>query len=172
MAVQETKLSSLPLEHARSSLRHFWYTLQHGAVASSGRVAGAGARGGVGLLVSSGVAVSPLLHLLNRRLHAMARLHGVMIPPRPALPFGLRIYSVYAPLPWDPGRVSFNNAFVDFMASLDMQIPTLLLGDFDGTMAPNRDHSSGARPGCALLSRLVGSGGPFTDLQMAVSLEE
>ena len=174
VALQETKLSALPLENVRSGLRRVGYTLHHGAAVSCGRGAGAGARGGVGLLASPGVALSPLppLEPAYRRLHAMGRLHGVLLPPRDSLPLGLRAYTVYAPLPRDPSREAFNAVFRDFVATLDMQTPCLLLGDFNGTVDPARDHSSGSGPVCPLLSRLLGPGGPFIDLQVAVSPDD
>ena len=56
---------------------------------------------------------------------------------------------------------------MDMVAILDMQTPTLLMGDFNGTVSPERDYSVGEGPVCALLvfdlatsrrtsSRLVG----------------
>ena len=66
------------------------------------------------------------------------------------------------------------------LATLDMQLPTLLLGDFNGTVTPARDHHLSRQNGhapkgdgtvCPLLARLVGPGGPFSDLQMVVSPE-
>ena len=168
VALQETKLLDLPLENARSGLRRLGYTLLHGA---AGQDTGTGVRGGVGVLASPGVALSPLhpVEPAHRRLYSMARVHGVMFHPRAGLPLGLRVYTVYAPLPRDPARPAFNEVFLDFVASLDMQLPTLLLGDLNGTVEPSRDHSSGAGPVCPLLSRLLGPGGPFIDLQVAVS---
>ena len=79
---------------------------------------------------------------------------------------------MYAPLPRDPGREAFNGTFLEFVAALDMQVPTLLLGDFNGTVAPDWDHRSGAGPVCPLLTRLLGPGGPFIDLQVSVSPED
>ena len=89
-------------------------------------------------MASPGVALSPLAPVTpaHRRLHTKGRLHGVLLPPRPALPLGLRVYSVYAPLSRDPGREAFNEVFLDFAVGLDMQFPTLLLGDFNGTVEP------------------------------------
>ena len=85
---------------------------------------------------------------------------------------GLRVFTVYAPLSRAPEREAFNGVFLEFVAGLDMQIPTLLMGDFNGTVASDRDHSSGLGPVCPLLSRLLGPGGPFIDLQLAVSPDE
>ena len=174
MAVQETKLAGTHLENASSSLRRSGFTLHHGAAPAARRRGGHGDRAGVGILAMPGVAVSPLppQEPAWRRLHAMARLHGILVPRRPALPLGLRIFSVYAPLPRDPGREAFNGTFLEFVAALDMQVPTLLLGDFNGTVAPDRDHRSGAGPVCPLLTRLLGPGGPFIDLQVSVSPED
>ena len=174
IALQETKLASLPLERARGSLRGLGYTLHHGMACPVRRAGGHGDSGGVGVLAAPGVAISPLAPSSPawRRLHAMARLHGALVPPRRELPLGLRVFSVYAPLPRDPGREIFNSTFLEFVAGLDMQIPTLLLGDFNGTTTPERDHSCGGGPVCPLLSRLLGPGGSFIDLQLAVSPEE
>ena len=174
LALQETKLGPLPLENVRSSLRRQQYTLHHGAAAAARTVGGYGDSAGVGLLAMPGVAVSPLPPQCAawRRLHAMARLHGVFFPRRPGLPLGLRVFSIYAPLQRGPQREAFNGAFVDFVSGLDMQIPTLLLGDFNGSVAPERDFTSRDGQVCPLLCRLLGPGGPFIDLLMAISPEE
>ena len=58
------------------------------------------------------------------------------------------------------------------MSILDMQIPTLLCGDFNGTINPSRDYTSGDAPVCGLLSHLLGPGGPLLDLQLVVSPTE
>ena len=61
------------------------------------------------------------------------------------------------------------------LATLEMQLPTLLLGDFNGTITPVRDYSKGDGTVCPLLSRSLGPGGPFFflggGLQMVVSPE-
>ena len=95
----------------------------------------------------------------------MARLHGVAVPPRPGLPRGLHLFSVYAPLQDDAQRTVFNSELVP---SLDMQVPMIFLGDFNGSVFPERDYSSGVAPVCPLLSRLLGRG-PLLDLQLVVS---
>ena len=173
LAMQETKLSALPLENARGSLKRMGYVLHHGHSVPAHRAGGHGDSCGVGILASPGVAVSPLMPhgAAWKRLHAMARVHAVMVPPRPGLAAGLRIFSVYAPLQRDPGRDVFTAAFLEMVACLDMQIPTLLLGDFNGTISPDRDFSTGEGQVCRLLTRLLGPGGPFLDLQMVVSPE-
>ena len=51
-----------------------------------------------------------------------------------------------------------------------MQIPTLLLGVFNGSVAPDRDLPGGRGLVCRLLSRLLGPGGPVVDLQMISTL--
>ena len=60
---------------------------------------------------------------------------------------------------------------MELISSLDLQIPTLLLGDFNGSVYPDQDFSSGEGSVCRLLTRLVGPGGPFLDLQLVVSPE-
>ena len=96
----------------------------------------------------------------------MARLHGVAVPPRPGLPRGLHLFSVYAPLQDDAQRTVFNSELVP---SLDMQVPMIFLGDFNGSVFPERDYSSGVGPVCPLLSRVLDPGGPLLDLQLVVS---
>jgi len=133
VAVQETKLSCMQLETVRASLRRGGYSLHHGHPVPVCRAGGHGDSGGVGVIASPGVAVSPLLPQgpAWRRLHAMTRLHGVQIPPRPGLPLGLRVFSVYAALRKDPTHDAFVSAFLDFVSAfLDMQLPSLFLGDF------------------------------------------
>ena len=174
VAVQETKLSCMQVETVRSSLRRGGYSLHHGHPVPVHREGGHGDSGGVGVIASPGVAVSPLLPQgpAWRRLHAMTRLHGVQIPPRPGLPLGLRVFSVYSALRKDPTHDAFVSAFLDFVASLDMQLPSLFLGDFNGTVDPARDYSAGAAAVCPLLTRLLGPGGPLLDLQLAISPKE
>ena len=62
-------------------------------------------------------------------------------------------------------------ALMDVMAILDMQIPALFMGDFNGTVAPDRDYPSGEGSVCPLLTRLLGPGGPLRDFQLVVSPE-
>ena len=50
----------------------------------------------------------------------MARLHGVAVPPRPGLPRGLHLFSVYAPLQDDAQRSGFNFEFLEMIATIDM----------------------------------------------------
>ena len=85
LALQETKLSAFQLENARSSLKRAGYTLHHGRPVAVQRVGGHGDSCGVGVLAMPGVAVSPVLPVgaAWRRLHAMARVHAVLVPPRP-----------------------------------------------------------------------------------------
>ena len=127
VALQETKLHRLQVESVRSSLKRLGFTLHHGHAVSEDR---GGHSGGVGVLASPGVAVAPLLPqgAAWRRLHAMARVHAVQVPPRPGLPLGLRVFSVYAPLHYDRTREVFGKTFMELVACLDMQIPTLFGG--------------------------------------------
>ena len=108
-----------------------------------------------------------------RRLHAIRREHAVPLAPRPGLPRGLLLVSVYAPQQsraLQVERLQFAATFLDFVHSLDMQVPTLLLGDFNGTTCPSRDYMSGGagRLACPLLMRLLGPGGPLVDVQVAL----
>ena len=137
--------------------------MHHGHPCTVRRAGGHGDSCGVGILAAPGVAVSPLFPegISWRRLHAMQRVHAVVVPPRPGLPRGLRLFTVYAPLQEDVTRAAFTSAFLDVVAILDMQVPTLLMGDFNGTVAPNRDYNHSDKMPCGLLSRLLGRGGRF-----------
>jgi hypothetical protein len=51
--------------------------------------------------------------------------------------------------------------------TLDLQTPTLLMGDFNGSICPSRDNlgaSGGSRPACALLTQLLGPGAAWVDV--------
>ena len=174
MALQETKLSLLPLEAAKALASTKGYTLHHGHPVPARTSGGHGDSCGVGVLAFPGVAVVVLLPqgAAWRMLHSMSRVHAVQVPPRPGLPLGLRVFSVYAPLRENPARDAFDTAFGEMVAGLDLQAPTLLLGDFNGSVSPQRDYASGAGDVCPLLTRLVGPAGPFLDLQLVVSPEE
>ena len=130
----------------------------------------------MGFLVDEAVAVEVALPKGAAwwRLHAMRRVHAVRFAPRPGLPRGLLLVSVYAPQQakeLEAQRVVFAAAFLDFIHCLDMQVPALLLGDFNGTVNPPRDYqgASGARRlACPLLVQLLGPDGPFVDVQVAM----
>ena len=73
--------------------------------------------------------------------------------------------SVYAPLQTTQQEVErrkFTEALLEVTHTLDLQIPTLLLGDFNGSIWPGRDFhgaSSSRRAACPLLTHLLGPGG-------------
>ena len=174
LALQETKLARIPLEHAQGAARTRGYTLHHGAAVPATRADLHGERSGVAFLTAPGVAVAPLppQGAAWRRLHGTHRLHGVVIPRRPGLPHGMRIFTVYAPLRRYPAlREAFDRDFLDLIFSLDLAVPTLVLGDFNGSVEPERDTSAGEGPVCPLLARLLGPGAPLLDLQLAISPE-
>ena len=133
-----------------------------------------GNRCGVGVLTAPGVAVTPL-HPRGEpwsSLNQQARLTAVEIPPRPDLPRGLRIFSVYAPLERDSTCKTFHTTMMRLVSSLDMQVPTLLLGDFNGSADPKRDfHRGVGRLISPLLTSLLHHLGPFLDLQLDISPE-
>ena len=83
VALQETKLASIPLENVRASLKRRGYVLHHGHPVPVRRDFH-GDSCVVGVLASPGVVVAPLLPqgAAWRRLHAMARVHAVLVPPR------------------------------------------------------------------------------------------
>ena len=100
LAVQETHLGALPLERAHLAARARGFALHHGRPVPPLRASDHGRSCGVGFLVAHGVAVShsPPVGCAWRMLHSLRRLHAVRIPPRPGLPQGLLLFSIYAPL--------------------------------------------------------------------------
>jgi hypothetical protein len=79
---------------------------------------------------------------------------------------------VCAPLERDLSGAAFAAEVAAMVASLDLQVPTLLMGDFNGSVDPGRDFQAGDRRLISpLLSHLLGPGGPFLDLQLVVSPE-
>ena len=68
-------------------------------------------------------------------------------------------------------RDVFVTAFLDFVHCLDMQVPMLLLGDFNGTANSPRDDQGASvarRLACPLIVPLLGPGGPFVDVQVVL----
>ena len=61
-------------------------------------------------------------------------------------------FAVYAPIQDDSERSAFNADFFEFVTSVDMQVPILFMGDFNGTVSPYRDYSNGVGPVCGLLT--------------------
>ena len=106
-------------------------------------------------------------------LHAMSRLHAVLVPPRSGFPSGFRLFfPSVRPLQRDPCREVFTTTFMEMVATLDMQVPTIIMDDFNGSVCPTRDYSKGDGIVCSMLARLLGPGGPLLGLQMAVSPNE
>ena len=174
LAVQETHLAPVPLETAHTTARAHGMRLYHGrpVAATAGGLWGRSC--GVGFLAAEAVALQVALPkgAAWRRLHAMRRVHAVRLAPSAGLPLGLLLVSVYAPqqgLPAESERENFAAAMLDLVHSLDMQVPTLLLGDWNGTVCPARDYMSGGRRSpCPLLARLLGPGAPLVDVQLAL----
>eukprot|EP00667_Euglena_gracilis_P019095 EG_transcript_20417 len=170
LAVQETHLAPLPLEHATSSARRVGLHLHHGRPAVPLPHSEHSRSSGVGFLCREGVPVALALPPCPawRRLDAMRRLHGVRLAPRPDLPRGLLLLSIYAPLHTQAEeRACFDLALTEVVHTLDMQTPTLLLGDFNGSAWPARDYRSRSgrqRQPCALLTHLLGPGSPWVDV--------
>ena len=171
LAVQETHLASVPLEHAHTTAKTLELHLHHGRPVPASGHSIHGRACGVGFLVRRGLAVTPALPMgaAGRRLHAMGRWHAIRVAPRPDLPHGLLLASIYAPLESTrrgADRMQWNALMLEHLHGLDMQIPTLLLGDFNGSVLPERDYlsSSGARRAvCSLLAQLLGPGGAWLD---------
>ena len=168
LAVQETHLAVLPLQWAHTALHEVGGHLHHGhPVRPSGQKT-FGRSCGVGFMAQQGLALAPVLPVgaAWRWLHLRCRLHAVRLPPRMGLPKGLLLLSVYAPLQVRQQameRGKFAAALQEVTHTLDMQVPTLLMGDFNGSACPARDfqgESASRREACPLLARLLGPGGP------------
>ena len=104
----------------------------------------------MGFLAREGVAVQPVVPrgAAWRRLHSMCRVHAVRLPPRSGLPQGLLLLSIYAPLQGhgqQVDRAQFTAAMLELIFGLDMQVPTLLLGDFNGSTCPPWDYHGAGR---------------------------
>ena len=89
------------LENARGALKRAGCTLHHDQASAVRRVGFLRDKAGVSFLASPGIAVSPLLPRgpAWRRLHAMGRLHGVAVPPRPDLSRGNH-FKRHVQCPW------------------------------------------------------------------------
>ena len=174
LALQETHLAPLPLEWARTTAASSGLHLHHGRPSVPLGNSPHGKSCGVGFVGPSGTPLSPVLPNSApwRALHAMRRLSAVQLPPRPDLPRGLLLVSLYAPLQSQPvERSRFVLAMLELTHTLDMQLPTLLLGDFNGYLLPSRDTASGTRnslPACPLLAALLGPGGAWTDVHASL----
>ena len=174
LAVQETHLAPLPLEWAHTTSHNLGLHLHHGRPAVPMAGSPHGRSCGVGFVAARGVALNPVLpsHSSWRLLHAMRRVHAVQIPPRLGLPRGMLLLSIYAPLQerhCAVERVRFVEAMLALVHSLDMQVPTLLMGDFNGALLPARDcHGSHSRPPCPLLQQLLGPGSAWVDVHVAL----
>ena len=173
LAVQETHLAAMPLQWAHASARAAWGALHHGRPVPAASGGTFGRSCGVGFVVEAGLAVVPVLPsgAAWRWLHARGRLHAVRIPPRAGLPRGLLVLTVYAPLQVKQQaeeRRKYVEAMADVTHQLDMQEPVLLVGDWNGSVCPERDFmgDSGARRAhCELLGRLLGPGAAWVDVQ-------
>ena len=52
------------------------------------------------------------------------------------------IHFQFTPFSSDPCRQVFNTTFLEMVVLLDIQVPTLLMADFNGTVSPERDFST------------------------------
>ena len=176
LALQETHLAALPLEWAHGTARDAGWTLVHGHPIrpTGGRIAGTSC--GVGFVLRAGVAAATAVPVgaAWRWLHVSGRVHGVRLAPRVGLPRGLLLLSIYAPLQIRQAQVDrqkFTDALAQVTHELDLQIPTLLLGDFNGSAVPGRDFRSDTalhRAACPLLEHLLGPGGAWVDVHAAL----
>ena len=176
LAVQETHLAVLPLQWAHTAMRATGGHLHHGHPVKTSAHKTFGRSCGVAFMARQGLALAPALPVgaAWRWLHLMSRLHAVQLPPRPGLPRGLLLLSVYAPLQVRQQKVErdkFTAALQEVTHALDMQVPTLLMGDFNGSVCPVRDfqgESAGRREACPLLAHLLGPGGAWVDVHVAL----
>ena len=179
LAVQETHLATFPLECAHGTAHRLGLHLHHGHPVPPTAHAVYGRSCGVGFVVKKGVALTPTAPVgaAWRRLHAMGRLHAVKLPPRTGLPLGMLLLSVYAPLQvraQQDARERFVALMLEVTHGLDMQMPTLLMGDFNGSADPAKDFLSTSgqrRPVCPLLAHLLGPGGAWVDVHRALLRE-
>lgn len=176
LALQETHLAAMPLQWAHASAREAWGALHHGRPVAAVSGGTFGRSCGVGFVAQAGLAVVPVLPQGSawRWLHAAGRLHAVRLPPRAGLPRGLLVMTVYAPLQvrlQAVERRKYAEALADVTYQLDMQEPVLLVGDFNGSVCPDRDfmgESGARRECCGLLGRLLGPGAAWVDVQVAL----
>lgn len=176
LAVQETHLAAFPLECAHGTARNLGLHLHHGHPVPPTYRGVYGRSCGVGFVARRGVAVSPVVPVgaAWRRLHAMGRVHAVRVPPRPGLPRGILLLTVYAPLQvraQEAVREQFVSLMLEVTHGLDLQVPTFILGDFNGSVDPPRDflsQSGSRRPVCPLLAHLLGPGAAWVDVCAAV----
>ena len=172
LAVQETHLAIVPLERAHTTAASLDLHLHHGRPVPPSGHSLHGRSCGVGFLARRGLALSKVLPTTaaGRRLHAHGRWHAVRLAPRSDLPHGLLLVTIYAPLESQRHgmeREQWQELMQEHLHALDMQIPTLLLGDFNGALFPERDFSSSSgsrRAVCPLLAHLLGPGGAWLDV--------
>ena len=176
LALQETHLAEQPLRWAHSAARDVGRHLLHGHPVRAVSGGTFGRSCGVGFALRSGVAAAAALPVgaAWRWLHHAGRLHGIRLAPRPGLPRGLLMLNIYAPLQTrqhEAARRKFAEALLEVSHALDLQVPTLLVGDFNGSASPGRDfngESSGRRDACPMLVQMLGPGGAWVDVQAAL----
>ena len=179
LALQETHLAKAPLEWAHGTAKALGLHLHHGHCVPEVAQGVFGRSCGVGFLCKHGLALASVVPkgAAWRRLHAQGRLHAVRLEKRVGLPQGLLLLSVYAPLQvrdQQVARAQFTAMVLEVSHTLDMQMPTLLMGDFNGSMDPPSDFLSSSghrRPPCPLLSQLLGPGGAWVDVHRALLKE-
>ena len=175
-ALQETHLSSFHHGQRRLTAKRLGLQLLHGRVAASDpQTCGGPVKSrGVGFMLGAGISALSVQPIGKawKTLWLARRLHVAHFPPRRNLPRGLRVLTVYAPVSAPSFEAVsekqwFSDCFLEFFSVLDMNIPTIVCGDWNGTVHPDRDYEPGGleqhRQCCPLLSRLVGPGGPLID---------
>jgi endonuclease/exonuclease/phosphatase family metal-dependent hydrolase len=144
IALQETKLATVPLHRAQSVMAGQGWKLHHGIAVMERAGSIVGASCGTGFLVAPGRALTSLDPTAGawRRLHAMGRIHVVRIPDADGSGH-LRVVSVYAPLKMGEEKEQFAEIMAEMLSEWDMQEPTLLVGDFNGSVNPQEDYGAG-----------------------------
>ena len=176
LALQETHLAPMPLQWAHGTVRAAGWHLLHGHPVPPAAGSTFGKSCGVGFVLRAGLAAAAALPVgaAWRWLHRVGRLHGIRLAPRPGLPKGLLLLTLYAPLQTRQQQVErskFVAALIEVTHGLDLQVPTLLMGDYNGSAFPNRDflgETSARRGACPLLTHLLGPGGAWVDLHAAI----
>ena len=179
LALQETHLAIVPLNVAHRCAKAAGLHLHHGHPVPAVSNATWGRSCGVGFLAAGGVAAckQPPVGPAWRRLHAIGRMHAIRLAPRVGLPLGLLLITVYVPLQGhghEAERTRFVESFMEVSHGLDMQVPTLVMGDFNGALCPWRDfrgESGRLRLPCPLLAHLLGPGAPWVDVHRALVAE-
>ena len=166
--IQETHLAQLQLEQRKRDAQRLGWKLIHGKAVPADKMRGRVR--GVGALMAPGVTAREVMPPGRawKKLWEAQRVQMIEFVPRNGLPRGLRIVNVYAPVVWsasecgegDIEKTWFQELFIEAVSCLDLGIPTLFMGDWNGTVHPERDYAAERLPMkancCPLLTWLLG----------------